>query len=127
MWAHGTCRGGTVLFGERVVDAVKRVARGEMGVDVEVQELLGYIEYPSHYKAGLDSPVGLAFRTRILGPAEDELPEGCAWFKQLPGGLYREQHEFLTQHFGFTPSPRDFRRVPAPGPPKGPRRPRGLR
>jgi ADP-ribose pyrophosphatase YjhB (NUDIX family) len=96
--------GGTVLFGERVVDAVQRVARDELAVDVEVGDLLGYIEYPSHYTAGLDSPVGLAFSTEIVGRpgAEEDLPEGCAWFKELPAGLYREQGEFLIRHFGFT-------------------------
>src|SRR6478736_6763167 len=55
--------GGTVLFGERLTDAVGRVARDELGIEVTVGDLLGYIEYPSHYENGLDSPVGLAFRT----------------------------------------------------------------
>ena len=60
--------GGTVLFAEPVVDAVRRVARFELGLDVGVGELIGYIEYPSHYTAGLDSPVGLAFRAEPGGP-----------------------------------------------------------
>ena len=61
--------GGTVRFGEPVIDAVKRVAIDELGVRVSVGELLGYIEYPSHYNNGLDSPVGLAFSaTNIEGP-----------------------------------------------------------
>ena len=58
--------GGTVRFGEPVVDAVKRVALDELGLTVSVGELLGYIEYPSHYNHGLDSPVGLAFRAYPL-------------------------------------------------------------
>jgi hypothetical protein len=68
-----------------------------------VGELLGYIEYPSHYENGLDSPVGLAFRTRAAGepPAEPELPDGCRWFDQLPTGLYAEQREFLAARLGF--------------------------
>src|SRR5438309_424541 len=41
--------GGTVLFGESLVDAVRRVALDELGLPVTAQELLGYIEYPSHY------------------------------------------------------------------------------
>src|SRR5436305_11333582 len=97
--------GGTVLFGEPVVEAVKRVARDELGVEVGVHELLGYIEYPSHYTNGLDSPVGLAFRTTIIGGSwtETHLPQGCAWFRQLPDGLYQEQREFLTRQFGQDP------------------------
>jgi hypothetical protein len=81
---------------------VKRVAGDELGLDVSVGELLGYIEYPSHYQNGLDSPVGLAFRATPMrdahaGPA----PEGCAWFTELPNGLYAEQAEFLASRLGF--------------------------
>src|SRR5205807_4129217 len=70
--------GGTVLFGEPLVHAVRRVARDELGAEVAVGELLGYIEYPSHYENGLDSPVGLAFRAELAGgpSAVDELPDG---------------------------------------------------
>jgi ADP-ribose pyrophosphatase YjhB (NUDIX family) len=95
--------GGTVLFGEPVTEAVRRVARRELGAEVEVGELLGYIEYPSHYENGLDSPVGLAFRTTLIGAAAGEagLPEGCAWFSRLPDGLYEEQRRFLADRLGF--------------------------
>jgi ADP-ribose pyrophosphatase YjhB (NUDIX family) len=95
--------GGTVLFGEPLAEAVKRVARAELGLEVEVGELLGYIEYPSHYENGLDSPVGLAFRTRRLTHAS-ELPAGCEWFTQLPDGLYEEQRDFLVARLGFPAS-----------------------
>lgn len=96
--------GGTVLFGEPVVEAVKRVARSELGLDVDVGELLGYIEYPSHYRNGLDHPVGLAFRAQPVCalPSDDELPEGTAWFGRLPPGLYDEQREFLAQRLGLS-------------------------
>src|SRR5947209_13089988 len=96
--------GGTVLFGEPVVEAVKRVARAELGLNVEVGELLGYIEYPSHYENGLDSPVGLAFATRALGGEAvlQALPNGCRWFTRLPDGLYAEQREFLISGLGYS-------------------------
>jgi 8-oxo-dGTP pyrophosphatase MutT (NUDIX family) len=91
--------GGTVLFGERLTDAVKRVARDELGLEVTVGDLLGYIEYPSHYENGLDSPVGLAFETT---PVAGEPTEGCAWFTRLPDGLYCEQAEFLARRLGMS-------------------------
>ena len=56
--------GGTVRFGEPLVDAVRRVAADELGISVRAGPLVGYIEYPSHYENGLDSPVGLVFRAR---------------------------------------------------------------
>ena len=88
--------GGTVRFGEPVVDAVKRVARDELELTVTVHELLGYIEYPSHYDNGLDSPVGLAFNvSRLGGP---EAPRNCEWFKVLPDNMHDEQRAFLSEH-----------------------------
>ena len=95
--------GGTVLFGESLEAAVQRVARDELGLVVGVGELLGYIEYPSHHRNGLDSPVGLAFRAEPAPPVPDDarLPEGIEWFPQLPHGLYEEQREFLISTLGF--------------------------
>jgi NUDIX domain len=94
--------GGTVLFGERLTDAVRRVARDELRMDVTVGDLLGYIEYPSHYENGLDSPVGLAFRTMPAAGVAGDPPEGCAWFESLPAGLYAEQAEFLARRLGLS-------------------------
>lgn len=93
--------GGTVLYGEPVLDAVRRVARMELGVEVEVGELLGYIEYPSHVQAGIDSPVGLAFRATVANPSGGDMPDNCAWFAELPPGLYAEQRAFLTGRLGL--------------------------
>lgn len=95
--------GGTVLFGEPLVEAVKRVALDELGLEVVVGELLGYIEYPSHYENGLDSPVGLAFRAEALVANGDapELPDGSNWFARLPPGLYDEQRDFLSRRLGY--------------------------
>jgi ADP-ribose pyrophosphatase YjhB (NUDIX family) len=93
--------GGTVMFAERLTDAVKRVARDELGLEVSVGDLLGYIEYPSHYENGLDSPVGLAFATTPTAGVAGDPPEGCEWFTALPDGLYAEQAEFLARRLGF--------------------------
>ena len=93
--------GGTVRFGEPVVEAVRRVALDELGLMVSVGELLGYIEYPSHYENGLDSPVGLAFRTQPSiadMPDERHLRSECAWFTTLPKNMHDEQREFLARH-----------------------------
>lgn len=94
--------GGTVLFGEPVIRAVQRVALDELGLSVRVGELLGYIEYPSHYLNGLDSPVGLAFRCLVDdGSMGQEPPPGCAWFTSLPDELYAEQRDFLAERLGL--------------------------
>lgn len=88
--------GGTVRFGEPLTDAVARVAKEELGVSTTVGALLGYIEYPSHYENGLDSPVGLAFSATITGGGE--LPHGCQWFTAVPDNMHGEQKRFLIEH-----------------------------
>ena len=94
--------GGTVRFGERLVDAVTRVAADELGVSVRVGPLLGYIEYPSHYENGLDSPVGLVFRVERV---DDARPRG-RWFTALPENMHEEQKQFLLVHAPVLPGRR---------------------
>lgn len=93
--------GGTVRFGEPATEAVRRVAHDELGLTVSAGALLGYIEYPSHYNNGLDSPVGLAFRAHpTLPEAADagDLVSECAWFTTLPDNMHDEQRDFLVRH-----------------------------
>lgn len=96
----GPCRGlwhlpgGTVRFGERLTEAVERVARDELGVAATAGGLLGYIEYPSHYEHGLDCPVGVAFRTVLTGE-QPAISPTCRWFEHLPVDMHEEQREFL--------------------------------
>ena len=97
--------GGTVRFAEPLAEAVKRVARDELDLAVIVNELLGYIEYPSHYNNGLDSPVGLAFSVSTLGGPEE--PHHCRWFKTLPGNVPDEQRAFLSEHVAMALSGED--------------------
>jgi len=93
--------GGTVRFAEPATDAVHRVALDEIDADVTIDEFLGYIEYPSHTRLGLDWPVGLAFRTH-LAPRECDalaiLPDRLDWFTQLPDEMHEEQRAFLRAH-----------------------------
>ena len=90
--------GGTVRFGEPLVDAVRRVAADELRISVRAGPLLGYIEYPSHYENGLDSPVGLVFRAQRLDEAQ---PHG-QWFTALPENMHEEQKRFLVTHAGVS-------------------------
>lgn len=100
----GPCRGlwnlpgGTVRFAEPVTEAVHRVALDEIGSDVAIDELLGYIEYPSHAEQGIDWPVGLAFRTRLVGSGDttwSTVTGRLEWFLRLPDQMHDEQRAFL--------------------------------
>ena len=93
--------GGTVRFAEPATDAVHRVALDEIGADVTIDDFLGYIEYPSHTRLGLDWPVGLAFRTHLAPPEGDALaitPDRLDWFARLPDEMHEEQRAFLRAH-----------------------------
>ena len=89
--------GGTVRFGERLIEAVRRIARRELGIEVEYAEMKGYIEYPSHYLCGLDCPVGIAFVVKsyagTIAPNEEASQGG--WFTKLPENMHEEQKDFL--------------------------------
>ena len=91
--------GGTVRFGERLTAAVDRVAHRELGIEVLESRMLGYIEYPSHYENGLDSPVGIVFLvTRHAGTlAVNAEADAHGWFRRLPAEMHAEQVRFLDE------------------------------
>jgi ADP-ribose pyrophosphatase YjhB (NUDIX family) len=94
--------GGTVRFGERLTDAVLRLARDELGVDVVVNRFLGYVEYPGYLYAGQGWPVGLAFLVHMTSSSAEGFrpnPDAMAWFQHLPDNMHHEQKGFLqAQH-----------------------------
>jgi ADP-ribose pyrophosphatase YjhB (NUDIX family) len=98
--------GGTVRFGELLMDTVRRAAEDELGIAVTAARMIGSIEYPSHFRNGLDSPVGLAFLvaahsgTLSLSAAASE----SGWFVQLPRNMHEEQRRFL-ERLGLAQAP----------------------
>jgi ADP-ribose pyrophosphatase YjhB (NUDIX family) len=92
--------GGTVFFGEPLTDAVKRVALRELGVEVVSLTNKGYIEYPSHYLHGLDSPVGIVFEVTKFNGQLTVNPEASlgGWFERLPQKMHADQDNFLVKN-----------------------------
>lgn len=84
-------------FGEKLVDAVRRIAWRELSIEVRHARDSGYIEYPSHYLNGLDSPVGVVFEvTDYSGvPTPSDEASGGAWFVNLPDEMHPDQDQFL--------------------------------
>ena len=89
--------GGTVRFGESLLDAVKRIAARELGIAVLRISNIGCVEYPSHYLQNLDSPVGIVFRVDeydgTMKPNSEAL-EGD-WFSVIPEKMHADQDTFL--------------------------------
>jgi len=96
--------GGTVRFGEPVTAAVRRVAADELGLDLDAGPFLGYIEYPSHYRNGLDSPVGMAFLCEVDGGQTVGTDVDHQWFTEPPEPMHPEQVDFLTAHGLLAPT-----------------------
>jgi ADP-ribose pyrophosphatase YjhB (NUDIX family) len=92
--------GGTVRFGEPLERAFARVAESELGVTLRPGPLLGYLEYPSHYLHGLDSPVGLAFGCEVDDDPDVRGADPHGWFTWAPSPMHAEQTDFLERH-GF--------------------------
>jgi len=77
------------------------VAKQELGVEVTIDDLLGYIEYPSHLERGLDWPVGMAFGVHLTPSSADHFrptPDAVAWFATHPEEMHDEQKVFLSTH-----------------------------
>ena len=94
--------GGTVFYKEFVEDAVKRIAKSELGVDVSIIKLLGYLEYPSEEKErGFGQSVGLAFlcETSALDFIPDAQSSSIQTFLEIPENTLLEQKEFLQKHW----------------------------
>jgi 8-oxo-dGTP pyrophosphatase MutT (NUDIX family) len=91
--------GGTVRFGEALLTAVRRIAMRELSIDILKTTNCGYIEYPSHYLRGLDSPVGLVFEvTDYSGnPAVNAEASDSGWFKKVPHDMHADQDVFLLE------------------------------
>jgi len=92
--------GGTVLLGETLEIAVKRIALREIGVQVGVDKMVGSITYPSIKDQNHDSwPVGIVFLTHIEsgelknGEHEDEV----ATFEKIPEHTIPEQYDLLVK------------------------------
>lgn len=92
--------GGTVRFGEPLTEAVTRIAKRELGINVINTNNVGYIEYPSHYLNGLDSPVGIVFEvTKHTGKLKiNSEAKNSGWFKKSLVDIHPDQDIFLIQN-----------------------------
>lgn len=98
---HWHFPGGTVLKNEKLEEAVRRVAKDEVGLDVEVKKVLGVLEFPEGVAYGhtisiayLVSPVG----GKLRGSKQAANVE---FFAKIPHKTIHEHAEFLRQHFGM--------------------------
>lgn len=92
--------GGTIFYKETVKQAVKRVAKDELGIAVNIKKLLGYIEYPSEEKErGFGWTISLAILCTIKsGQLKiNEEASQVKIFSEWPKNIVSEQKVFLNK------------------------------
>lgn len=90
--------GGTIYFGESIEKATKRIAKNELGVDVEIVREVGHIEYPTMHEEGYYGwPIGIALEVKIISgtPQGSEQGEEIGYFKSIPTNTVADQVRFL--------------------------------
>lgn len=90
--------GGTVYLGDSLSDTIHRVAQEELGVDVDIEKSLGYIEYPSELKErGYGYSVSIPFlcKLKITDINLDDQVAKFGFFHVLPENTISEQKQFL--------------------------------
>jgi ADP-ribose pyrophosphatase YjhB (NUDIX family) len=95
--------GGTLLLNEPIAEAIERIAHNEVGMAVEVRQLLGIVEFPHMEKVGgIGHAVSLAYLCVAgaqTGPVQGDTAERGTFF-QLPGDLIPQHAAFLARHWG---------------------------
>jgi len=87
--------GGTVLKGENLEGAVKRIAKEEIEENVEIQKMLGVIEY--NFPKYFDQPIGIAFLVKLKNKNTYENKK-YKLFENMPKNMIKAQRDFIIKH-----------------------------
>lgn len=96
--------GGTLLFREKIEDAVQRVAKNELGIEVEIKEYIGFMQFLRQDNfEGFDHPVslGILCTTKNTDFVLNDQASDVQFFKRMPDTLMQEQKEFIEKKITF--------------------------
>ncbi|MCX6785072.1 MAG: NUDIX domain-containing protein [Candidatus Komeilibacteria bacterium] len=89
--------GGRVRHRESIASAITRVAKAELGSNVKVNKMLGYIEYPREGK--FFHSVSLVFEVVLLAKIKgSEQADEIKFFKTLPKMVHPWERKFLLKY-----------------------------
>ncbi len=93
--------GGTVLWGETLKQAAKRVAREELGISVKIKKIIGVLEYTS--KSGFGQSISVEYLVLITSGkiSGSEQAKNINFFNTLPNNTIIEQKNFLKKQFNL--------------------------
>ncbi len=84
---------------ESIEDALKRKAEEELGVEIEIEKLLGYTECFSERKErGFGYSVGLEFLCHMPKGASPRSNEQIGYFSTPPENTIPEHKQFFQEH-----------------------------
>ena len=87
--------GGTVLLGEKLEEAVDRIANEEIGIDIKIKNMIGIIEYSELFNYS----VGVVFLCELKSEEQEFRgsfqAEEIKAFNTIPDNTITEQKKFL--------------------------------
>lgn len=91
--------GGTVFFGEKIIDSINRVVEEETGLQVRVEKMLGVIEFSPESESSFGHPISIVY---LVVPIKGELRgswqgKEIDFFSEIPHDTIKEHAEFVSK------------------------------
>lgn len=92
---HWHLPGGRIKFRETISDALKRISKAELGIDIESNNIIGTIQFLTEEQQGNPRhSISLVHLVRYNAPDGPIVKDG-EFFKELPAVIIPEQKEFI--------------------------------
>jgi ADP-ribose pyrophosphatase YjhB (NUDIX family) len=94
--------GGTVYYRESLINAAKRVAKQELGLDIKIIKEIGTIDFATN-KETFSHAVSVVFLAKITSGSIilDDQASDFGFFKKIPEQMYLPHGKFLKKYFNF--------------------------
>ncbi len=92
--------GGGILYGETLEEAVKRIAKEELNLNVEMEKILGVIEFLDDAERSGQHPISLAVLVKVL-EGEIKLNYQATefnFFKEIPEDTILSHKKFIEEN-----------------------------
>jgi ADP-ribose pyrophosphatase YjhB (NUDIX family) len=97
---HWHFPGGRIKFRESIEDAAKRIAKGELGLNVDsIGTIVGTCQFPEEYQKGQPRhSISIVHEITLLSGIELNAQDKYQWFEVMPDPVIPPQKDFLIQN-----------------------------
>lgn len=97
---HWHFPGGRIKFRESISDAVKRIAKGELGINIsDIGRVVGTCEFPDEYQKGKERhSISIVHEIFLPETTIFEAQDKYSWFIEIPDPTIPPQAQFLMQN-----------------------------